>query len=480
MFKPGIILQERYQLQRRLGRSAPGRQTWLATDLASCSSSSDVIIKLLVFTEMKWSDLRLFEREAQVLKTLDHPKIPCYRNYFPIELHSPSALSWWGLVQDYVPGESLQALLDQNQRFSEAEVCQIAREVLQILEYLHGLCPPVLHRDIKPSNLILDPAQQVWLVDFGGVQDQDAVTGVSFTVIGTVGYAPLEQFWGRAVAASDLYALGATLIHLLTGIAPADLPQRDLRIQFSDRTTADASFVGWLEKLTEPALEHRFTTVNEARQAFEERSSPQLNLVGRINTLRSGSVKSYQRLSPQIVIKQKTNEVLEIAINRFSHRFREISLLYFGLTIYEFLFLSVLGGWGFILGQICIILLLLVHSKKHRFTPPSLLGFIRLDRRGNRFTVKSGYMSRITAGKVSDIRYLSIHPIRIEYTSTSQIYTVWGVTVRATESHTLKWELQEEECIWLVNEIENWLNVGSIKCFASEKNLFERSTFMDR
>lgn len=74
-----------------------------------------------------------------------------------------------------------------------------------------------MHRDIKPSNLIWGEDQHVYLVDFGAVQAQAAVTGVTFTVVGTSGYAPLEQFWGRAVAASDLYALGATLIHLLTG-----------------------------------------------------------------------------------------------------------------------------------------------------------------------------------------------------------------------------------------------------------------------
>jgi Serine/threonine protein kinase len=92
---------------------------------------------------------------------------------------------------------------------------------------LHELSPPVLHRDIKPSNLILDDSEQIYLVDFGAVQAQASVTGVTFTVVGTSGYAPLEQFWGRgAVAASDLYALGATLIHLLTNTYPADLPQK--------------------------------------------------------------------------------------------------------------------------------------------------------------------------------------------------------------------------------------------------------------
>jgi len=75
---------------------------------------------------------------------------------------------------------------------------------------LHELSPPVLHRDIKPSNLIINSENNVYLVDFGAVQSRGAVTGVTFTVVGTSGYAPLEQFWGRAVPGSDLYALGMT------------------------------------------------------------------------------------------------------------------------------------------------------------------------------------------------------------------------------------------------------------------------------
>lgn len=98
------------------------------------------------------------------------------------------------------------------------------------------------------------------------MQDRATAEGATFTVVGTSGYAPPEQLWGRAVAASDLYALGATLIHLLTGTAPADLPQDNLRIQFADRIELSSGFVDWLEQLTEPAPERRYST---ARQALE-------------------------------------------------------------------------------------------------------------------------------------------------------------------------------------------------------------------
>ncbi|MBD1804199.1 serine/threonine protein kinase [Microcoleus sp. FACHB-SPT15] len=218
---------------------------------------------------MQWDEFKLFEREAQVLKNLNHPRIPKYRDYFSLDRHAGEGLCWFGLVQNYIPGHSLQQLLDEGHRFTEAQVRSIATQVLDILIYLHGLNPPVLHRDIKPSNLIWGTDEQVYLVDFGAVQDPTAVEGATFTVVGTAGYAPLEQFYGKAVPASDLYALGATLIHLLTGTAPADLPQSNLRIQFRDRISVNLSFIRWIESLTEPDLDQRFSSASLALEALD-------------------------------------------------------------------------------------------------------------------------------------------------------------------------------------------------------------------
>ncbi|NEP02519.1 MAG: hypothetical protein F6K58_28500 [Symploca sp. SIO2E9] len=123
-------------------------------------------------------------------------------------------------------------------------------------------------RDIKPSNLIWGEDDLVYLVDFGAVQNRAIKEGATFTVVGTYGYAPMEQFGGRAVAASDLYALGATLIHLLTGTTPAELPQQNLRIRFQEQVSLSPGMVSWIEKLTEPAPEQRFKTAAEALSAL--------------------------------------------------------------------------------------------------------------------------------------------------------------------------------------------------------------------
>ncbi|MFN6462776.1 MAG: serine/threonine protein kinase [Nostoc sp. DedVER02] len=266
MLQPEQILQDRYQIQRQLGNNGI-RQTWLAKDLqASDGENSTVVVKLLAFGgTVQWDDLKLFEREAQILKQLSHPRIPRYIDYFCID----DRTLWFGLIQQYIPGESLKEKLALGKRFSEKRTRKIAGEILNILMYLHELNPGVLHRDIKPSNLIWGEDNRIYLVDFGAVQDKAAREGVTFTVVGTYGYAPMEQFGGRAVPASDLYALGATLIHLLTGISPCDLPQQDLRLQFTDRVNLSPSFVSWLQKLVEPAPEQRFTDARQALNALK-------------------------------------------------------------------------------------------------------------------------------------------------------------------------------------------------------------------
>ncbi len=265
MLQAQEILVERYQLLHLLGENA-SRQTWLARDL---TVQEQVVVKLLTASDqLQWDNLRLFEREAKVLRQLDHPYIPEYRDYFVLERDIIS----FALVQEYINAKSLKELLVEGKTFSETEVREIARSVLKILIYLHKLSPPVLHRDIKPSNLLLDESRkqnQIYLVDFGAVQDRAAAEGATFTIVGTYGYTPLEQFGGRATPASDLYALGATLVNLLTGISPADLPQLDSKMQFAHLVKLNPGFVRWLRQMTEPNVEYRFGSASSALEALE-------------------------------------------------------------------------------------------------------------------------------------------------------------------------------------------------------------------
>ncbi len=275
------ILDHRYEVQQLLGKKS-GRRSLLAKDQVT---GELVVVKLLSFnSDFEWDDLKLFEREAETLKSLSHPAIPRYLDYF--EVNSPT-IKGFALVQSYIPAQTLEQYLQAGRTFTEAEVKQVATAVLEILIYLHGLHPAVIHRDLKPSNILLgersgNSVGQVYLVDFGSVQTVLAAEGGTRTVVGTYGYMPPEQFGGRTVRASDLYSLGATLIYLITGKHPADLPQKDFRIQFEQLTHLSPGLTRWLQWMTEPSLERRLSSAVEALKALNESdlSSPYaLNIV---------------------------------------------------------------------------------------------------------------------------------------------------------------------------------------------------------
>ena len=265
----GEILADRYQCDRRLGKQA-GRQTLLARDL---KTQQQVVVKLLSFSsDFNWEDLKLFEREVETLKSLSHVAIPRYLDSFEIDTPNRKGFA---LVQTYIEAKSLQEYLSDGRTFSESEVKQLATALLDILAYLHQRQPPVIHRDIKPSNILLknrsgNSVGEVYLVDFGAVQTLATQQGKTVTVVGTYGYMPPEQFGGRAVPASDLYSLGATLIALITKQHPADLPQQDLQLEFEQFTQLSPAFTNWLKWMTVPSLERRPASVQIAKEVLQK------------------------------------------------------------------------------------------------------------------------------------------------------------------------------------------------------------------
>lgn len=270
--EPGESFGKRYQIERQLGKRV-GRYTLLARDLYA---QTQVVIKRLSFgEEFSWEQLKLFEREAATLKVLSHPGIPRYLDYFELDLSSGHG---YALVQTYIPVESLDAHLKAGRTFSETDVIELATALLDILCYLHERAPAVIHRDIKPSNILLgdrtgNSIGNVYLVDFGAVKTLGTTDG-SLTVVGTYGYMPPEQFGDRTVPASDLYSLGATLVCLLTGYHPADLPQVDQRLDFESTTHLSPTLTRWLQRMTAPSLSQRFASAREALKALQQRSVP--------------------------------------------------------------------------------------------------------------------------------------------------------------------------------------------------------------
>lgn len=448
MLQAEQVLQERYRLKQKLGQNA-GRQTWLAEDMA-IGDRETVIVKLLCFGgEVQWDDLKLFEREAQVLKQLNHPRIPRYRDYFSID----ERYLWFGLVQEYIPGLSLKELLVQGKKFREQQVYQLAEDILHILIYLHKLNPPVLHRDIKPSNLIWGEDNQIYLVDFGAVQDKAAQEGATFTVVGTYGYAPMEQFGGRAVLASDLYALGATLVHLLTGIAPADLPQKDLRIQFREHVSVSPRFVRWLETLIEPALERRFSHASQALATLKSDAIIQSH-AEQASLSYTGKIRRPSRSRVEVNTSLERLEILipERAIKNSK---------------------TILKGIGITIGTLCWLLISSIMMAKGTllFVPP-LLGIsivllvlttqfffqrtqVSLNRSSNHLELDWQLFNSTVfhkQGAVSDISYACCYSgengARVLIRREDGSYYSFGQG------------LTEIECAWLAQEIQNWLNLG--------------------
>ncbi len=240
---------------------------------------TEVILKQLQFAGLTdWEQLQAFEREAQMLTRLEHPRIPRLVAWHESE-------GTYVLVQSALPGENLKARLALWQP-TEAEIANIAAQVLGILTSLQHFQPPILHRDIKPSNLMIDNNELVYLIDFGA-----AVQGLGpVSVSGTPGYMPPEQYAGRPGPQSDLYALGATLIELF-GHSPNNLTQTHGQIDFRPYLRCSIAFANWLEILVHPDPELRFQTAREALSALP-------NLYSREKMPPSPALKQTQTLKP--------------------------------------------------------------------------------------------------------------------------------------------------------------------------------------
>jgi serine/threonine protein kinase len=254
------MLADRYEIVRELGRGGAG-VTYLARD---ATTGREVVAKLLHVGLMgDWKAAELFQREAAVLSQLHHERIPAYVDFFPID---DTEAPRYVLVREFVDGASLQSRVDAGWRGTEETIRDIGVRLLRVVQYIHDVRPPVIHRDVNPRNVITRSDGEVFLVDFGGVQDALRLSvGGTSTIVGTPGYTPMEQFVGRATVRSDLYAVAATLLFLLTHRNPADLPAKNMKIDVAsviDITTAGLRKV--LDNWLEPDEEKRTLSVAHA------------------------------------------------------------------------------------------------------------------------------------------------------------------------------------------------------------------------
>ncbi|MBQ1925719.1 MAG: serine/threonine protein kinase [Proteobacteria bacterium] len=260
-------LQDRYRFVRELGSGAQGK-VFLAIRL---EDNQKVAIKQLRIDSIKnWKEYTLFHREAEVLSSLDIPGVvKFYEALDCLEAEPPCSY----IVQEYIEGMTLKQMLKGGYRFSLNRVYDIVLQLLDILQKLHTHNPPIIHRDIKPSNIILKTSSEsdsytAYLIDFGAVANPQIQSGGS-TIAGTFGYMSPEQNIGRPTPQSDTYALAAMIAYMISGVDPAEMQVKDLRLiidpYVENRPTA---LVQTLRRMLEPNIDMRLADINQLRQRF--------------------------------------------------------------------------------------------------------------------------------------------------------------------------------------------------------------------
>ncbi|NJK34152.1 MAG: serine/threonine protein kinase [Oscillatoriales cyanobacterium SM2_2_1] len=268
----GTVLRDRYAVLSVLGQGGMGR-TYLAQDRERFSEHCVVKEFTLMGASLEILEKakELFQREANVLYQLRHPQIPQFRGVFESD-------GRMFLVQDYVEGKTYRALLMERlgmgQMFTEAEIVTLLEQILPVLSYIHQR--DIIHRDISPENLMeRSPDRVPVLIDFGVVQaaqgQMTSELGVpASTVAGKMGFAPPEQLQsGSAYASSDLYALAATVLVLLTGKEPTDLfDSVNLTWRWQEFVSVGAPLARVLDKMLSYRPAQRYRNAEEVIQAL--------------------------------------------------------------------------------------------------------------------------------------------------------------------------------------------------------------------
>ncbi len=262
----GISLVNRYLIQEVIGIGGMG-SVYRARDLHFPN-----VVKLVAVKEMinqapdplvRQTIVQNFEREANILATLSHPSIPRIYDYFTLDNRSY-------LVLEFINGKDLEVILSQTEGFlPEEQILAWAIQLCDVLVFLHNHKPdPIIFRDMKPSNVMINQYNHIMLVDFGIAKSFQ--TGQKGTMIGTEGYSPPEQYRGEATTRADIYALGATLHHLLTKRDPRLEPPFSFAERPIRKINPNVSLE--LETVVNTALQYnaedRFNSIDDFKEAL--------------------------------------------------------------------------------------------------------------------------------------------------------------------------------------------------------------------
>ena len=257
------IYHDRYRIDGLLGQGGMGA-VYKGWDF-----NLEMVVAIKENLDLNPEAQKQFNREASMLARLVHPNLPRVTDYFTL----PDQGQY--LVMDYIEGEDLKSMLDRLGNLPEDQVLAWIGQITDALDFLHNQDPPIIHRDIKPGNIRIRPNGRAALVDFGIAKFYDPQKAtVSGAKAVTPGYSPPEQYGGGLTdRRSDVYALGATLYHLLTGKEPPESVHRMVKIaemppprQINEGISPQVELA--IIKSTEVSTERRYQTIDELRSAL--------------------------------------------------------------------------------------------------------------------------------------------------------------------------------------------------------------------
>ena len=261
--QPGVVIDGKYEILKRIGKGGMSvvylamdrrlNKQWAVKEIRKRGNSKndEIVVNSLL-------------AEANLMKRFDHPALP---RIVDIIDNGRNII----IVMDYIEGESLDKILEMEGPQSEELVINWAKQLCDVLGYLHSQKPPIIYRDMKPANVMLKPDGNIKIIDFGIAREYKEEKLSDTMVLGTKGYAPPEQYSGQTDARSDIYALGMTMHHLLTGNDPrtgnAYVPVR----QYNPSLSKGIQLI--INKCVEPAPEKRYQSCSELLQDLNDPSS---------------------------------------------------------------------------------------------------------------------------------------------------------------------------------------------------------------